>query len=64
MCSNYEIEEEEIIYWNPPALDGAIDYIKKDIDLNIGFDMKFVKRDELHINLIHFDLAMTNSKNY
>ncbi len=43
---------------------GCIDYIKDDIDLNIGFDMNLVKRDELYINLIHFDLAMTNPENY
>ena len=26
--------------------------------------MKYIKRDELYVNLIHFDLKMTNSENY
>ena len=41
---------------------GAIDNIKDEIDLNI--DMKYIKRDELYVNLIHFDLKMINSENY
>ena len=45
-------------------LGGAIDNIKNEIDLDIGFDMKLIKRDELYINLIHFDKSMTNPENY
>ena len=30
----------------------------------IGFDMSLIKRDALHINLIHFDLNMTNGQIY
>ena len=43
---------------------GGIDNIKDEIDLNIGFDMNLIKRDELYVNLIHFDLKMTNNENY
>ena len=42
----------------------CIDNIKTEVDLNIGFDMNLIKRNELHVNLIHFDLNMTNSENY
>ena len=31
---------------------------------NIGFDMNLIKRDELLLNLIHFDFNMTNEENY
>jgi hypothetical protein len=43
---------------------GFIDNIKNKIDLNLGFDMSLIKRDELNVNLIHFDKNMANSKNY
>lgn len=43
---------------------GFIDNIKNKIDLNLGFDMSLIKRDELNVNLIHFDKNMTNSENY
>ena len=49
-----------IDYW--PG--GCIDNIKNEIDLSIGFDMNLIKRNELNVNLIHFDLNMTNSENY
>lgn len=32
--------------------------------MNLGFDMSLIKRDELNVNLIHFDKNMTNSENY
>jgi hypothetical protein len=56
---NYDILEIE---YN--AIGGGIDNIKDEIDLKIGFDMNLIKRDELYVNLIHFDLKMTNSENY
>ena len=31
---------------------------------NIGFDLKLVKRKELYVNLIYFDLNMRNHENY
>ena len=43
---------------------GFIDNIKNKIDLNLGFDISLIKRDELNVNLIHFDKNMTNSENY
>ena len=47
---------------------GCIDNLKEesksDIAKKIGFDMSLIKRDELNINLIHFDLHMTNGENY
>lgn len=43
---------------------GFIDNIKNKIDLNLGFDMSLIKRDELNVNLIHFDKNMRNSENY
>ena len=43
---------------------GYIDNIKNEIDLNIGFDMNLIKRNELYVNLIHFDSNITNSENY
>ena len=43
---------------------GFIDNIKNEIDLNLGFDMSLIKRDELNVNLINFDKNMTNSENY
>ena len=30
----------------------------------IGFDLSLLKRDELPVNLIHFDLNITNKENY
>ena len=63
--SDYKVSEGHTINFLGKFLaGGCIDNIKDDIDLNIGFDMNLVKRDELYINLIHFDLAMTNSENY
>lgn len=51
ICDNYE-----------PG--GYIDNIKNEIDLNIGFEMKLIKRNELYVNLIHFDSNITNCENY
>ena len=31
---------------------------------DIGFDLSLIKRNELYVNLIHFDLNMTNKQNY
>ena len=31
---------------------------------DIGFDFNLLERNELHVNLIHFDLKMTNEENY
>ena len=33
-------------------------------DKDIGFDLSLLKRNELYVNLIHFDLNITNNENY
>ena len=41
-----------------------IDKLLNEEDKKIGFDFKLLKRDELNVNLIHFDKNMTNKENY
>ena len=41
-----------------------IDNLIEEEDKDIGFDLSLLKREELNVNLIHFDLRMTNSENY
>lgn len=63
----YNIEDYDTINFeidNNAVGAGIWDGIKNDIDLKIGFDVNLAKREELKINLIHFDLNMTNSENY
>ena len=62
----YGIKQYDMLYlFVITGLDAApIDNLKDENDLTIGFDMKYIKRDELYVNLIHFDLKMTNSENY
>ena len=43
---------------------GCWDNIKKEKNLSIGFDVDLIERNEFYINLIHFDLNMTNFENY
>ena len=47
---------------------GYIDNLKEEsetpIAKKIGFDMNLIKRNELNINLIHFDNNITNGENY
>ena len=47
---------------------GGIDNLRGESETqmakNIGFDMNLIKRDELLLNLIHFDFNMTNEENY
>ena len=68
---NYKIEQNDIIYMivtcdiEPGgAIDNLKDEAKTPIAKKIGFDMNLLKRDELNINLIHFDSNMTNKENY
>ena len=62
------IKEYTVLKYNKnpfiTLLGGAIDNIKNENDYNIGFDLSLIKRDELNVNLIHFDKNMTNSENY
>ena len=38
--------------------------LNSDEPKKIGFDWSLLKRDELHVNLIHFDYNITNKENY
>ena len=41
-----------------------IDNLIEEEDKDIGFDLSLLKRNELYVNLIHFDLNIRNSENY
>ena len=41
-----------------------IDNLEEEENKEIGFDLSLLKRDRLYVNLIHFDLKMTNEENY
>ena len=67
--SYYEIEEGDCIEVSKKCEGGGyIDNLKEESKSEkakkIGFDMNLIKRDELKINLIHFDANMTNGENY
>ena len=61
---NFDIKEYDIIDVYTGIVGGGIDNIKNEIDLKIGFDINLIKRDELYVNMIHFDSKMTNKENY
>ena len=58
---NYNIDK---IDPNDIVQECYIDNLENDEDKDIGFDLSLIKRDKLYVNLIHFDLRMTNSENY
>ena len=62
--SYYQIREGDTLNIIPESIGACIDKLKEEIDTNIGFDLSLLKRNELHVNLIHFDSKMTNSENY
>ena len=63
--SNYNIQNgDTLILTIKPRGGGYIDNILEEENKKIGFDTKLLKRDELYVNLIHFDLNMTNEENY
>ena len=67
--SEYDIEQydEIIVHYSSTGggfIDNLKDESKSEIAQKIGFDMNLIKRNELNINLIHFDLNMTNGENY
>jgi len=41
-----------------------MDKLTNEENKDIGFDLKLLKRDELYVNLIHFDKKMRNDENY
>ena len=45
-------------------IDNLEEESKSPIAKKIGFDLNLIKRDQLKINLIHFDYNMTNEENY
>ena len=63
--SYYEIEDgDTIVFHRYFPGGGYIDNILDENDENIGFNTKYLGREELYINLIYFDLSVTNSENY
>ena len=68
--SNYNLNNKDTLILIFRVRGGAhIDNIlKAEMENNknksIGFDIKLLKRDELYVNLIHFDVNMTNGENY
>ena len=46
------------------VLESYIDKLKLEENKEIGFDLDLLKRRELNVNLIHFDLKMTKPENY
>ena len=61
-------DELKVVFINDVIGAGCIDNLREEsktsIAKRIGFDFDLIKRDELRINLIHFDLKMTNGENY
>lgn len=63
--SSYGFEDADIIELLQSSRGGGyIDNILDENDNNIGFNTKYLDRHELFINLIYFDLSITNSENY
>ena len=56
--------EEESENDDKTILECYIDKIKLEEDKEIGFDLDLLKRRELNVNLIYFDLNMTRPENY
>ena len=70
LLKDYYINERNIILidFSHNYGGGCIDNLKDESETSlakkIGFDLNLIKRDELRINLIHFDKNMTNGENY
>ena len=60
----YKVREGDTLNIIREKIGACIDNLKEEVDSNIGFDIDLIKRTELHVNLIHFDSAMTNDENY
>ena len=69
---DFNIKQKVIMIINTTShlieLGGSIDNLAIESETlkakKIGFDMSLIKRNALHINLIHFDFNMTNGENY
>ena len=57
---NYNNQNNQPMY----VKEAFIDNIKEEEDINISFDSSLLKRNELHVNLIHFDKNIKNQENY
>ena len=71
LLKDYKIKKNDIIeirFDMHTNLGGGIDNLKDEsktqLAKKIGFDLNLIKRDELRINLIHFDKNMANEENY
>jgi hypothetical protein len=62
----YEPKDEKIYDFDKANVidECYIDNLKEEEDKDIGFDLSLLKRNELYVNLIHFDTNIINSENY
>ena len=60
----YYIEIIKVVECRPIEGAGQIDNLKNEKSEDIVFDLNLIKRNELNINLIYFDLNITNKENY
>ena len=62
-----EPKKEEIFYdFDKNNIENCcyIENLKEEEDKDIGFDLSLLKRNELYVNLIHFDKNLKNSENF
>ena len=61
---DYKILNKQTIYLILRLRGGFIDKLSKEEKKDIGFDLSLIKRNELNVNIIYFDLNLTNKENY
>ena len=61
---DYKILKEQTIYLILRLRGGFIDKLSKEEKKEIGFDLSLIKRNELNVNIIYFDLNLKNKENY
>ena len=64
--NNYKENEDDFkdIDLNNYVPESCIVNLIPEENKEIGFDLSLIKRNELSVNLIHFDLRMLNNENY